>query len=293
MHTEISLPMSDRVEVTENRRVTKIRPPSVQLSSLGSDLSNLVHYRDLFYTLTVHRVKVRYKQSVLGIAWAVLQPLTLMLIYTVIFSYVAKIQTGDTPYALFAFSALLPWTCFATGLSNATNGLVSHAQLVTKVYFPREILPLTYVCAALFDFLVASTVLAGMMLYYGVQVTLSALYILPILLVLVIFTIATSLILSATQVRFRDVGVGLTLLLQIWMFASPVVYPLSAVPRQVRPFYDLNPMVGVVENFRRVLVQGARPDFRSLAISALISIVLLVAGYIYFKRVEATIADIV
>lgn len=285
--------MNESLEVPAQRRVTKIRPPSVQLSSLGSDLSKLLQYRDLFYTLTVHRIKVRYKQSVLGIAWAVLQPLTLMLIYTVIFSYVAKIQTADTPYALFAFSALLPWTCFATALSNATNGLVSHAQLVTKVYFPREILPLTYVCAALFDFLVASTVLAAMIIYYRVQLTWNMLYIVPILLVLVMFTIATSLILSATQVRFRDVGVGLTLLLQIWMFASPVVYPLSAIPQRIRAFYELNPMVGIVENFRRVLVQAARPDLSSLGISALISVVLLVTGYIYFKRMEATIADIV
>ena len=252
-----------------------------------------MQYRDLFFTLTVHRIKVRYKQSVLGIAWAVLQPLTLMIIYTIIFSYVAKIQTGDTPYALFAFSALLPWTCFATGLSNATHGLVSNAQLVTKVYFPREILPLTYVCAALFDFLVASSVLAAMMIYYRVQLTWNALYIIPILLLLVIFIIATSLIFSATQVRFRDVGVALGLLLQLWMFASPVVYPLSAIPQRIRLLYELNPLVGIIENFRRVLLQGIGPDFRSLAISAFISIVLLFAAYIYFKRVEATIADIV
>jgi lipopolysaccharide transport system permease protein len=285
--------MRDGMNEPAPRRVTKIRPPAIRLSSLGSDIINLMHYRDLFYTLTVHRIKVRYKQSVLGIAWAVLQPLTLMLIYTIIFSYVARIQTGDTPYALFAFSALLPWTCFSTGLSNATNGLVSHAQLVTKVYFPREILPLTYVCAALFDFLVASTVLAAMLIYYQVQLTVNALYIVPILLVLVILMIATSLIFSATQVRFRDVGVALGLLLQIWMFASPVVYPLSAVPQRIRLLYELNPMVGIIENFRRVLVQGGGLDSRSFAISALISIVLLTAGYIYFKRVEATIADIV
>jgi lipopolysaccharide transport system permease protein len=285
--------MSESLHVPGTRRVTRIRPPAVQLSSLGSDIVKLLQYRDLFYTLTVHRIKVRYKQSVLGIAWAVLQPVTLMLIYTVIFSYVAKVQTGDTPYALFAFSALLPWTCFATGLSNATNGLVSNAQLVTKVYFPREILPLTYVCAALFDFLVASTVLAGMIIYYRVQLTVNALYIIPILMVLVIFLTAASFIFSATQVRFRDVGVALGLLLQLWMFASPVVYPLSAIPQRIRPLYELNPLVGIIENFRRVLVQGIGPDSRSLAIATLISIVLLIAAYIFFKRVEATIADIV
>ena len=285
--------MSESIQISGQRRVTKIRPPSLHLSSVVGDIGKLAQYRDLFYTLTVHRIKVRYKQSVLGVGWAVLQPLTLMLIYTIIFSYVAKIQTAGTPYALFAFSALLPWTCFATGLSNATNGLVSHSQLVTKVYFPREILPLTYVCAALFDFMIASIVLAGMIIYYDVRLTLNAFYILPIMLVLVIFTTAMSLIFSATQVRFRDIGVALGLLLQIWMFASPVVYPLSAVPARIRPYYELNPMVGIVENFRRVLVQGIEPEFRSLAISAVISIVLLGVAYIYFKRVEATIADIV
>lgn len=275
------------------RRVVKIRPPSFQLSSLAGEVSKLLQYFDLLYELTVHRIKVRYKQSVLGIAWAVLQPFTLMLIYTIIFSYVARVQTGDIPYALFAFTALLPWTCFSTALTNATNSLVSHAQLVTKVYFPREIIPLTYVSAALFDFLVASILLAGMIVYYDVQLTLNALYVIPILLVLVIFTTATSLIFSATQVRFRDVGVAVNLLLQIWMFASPVVYPLSAVPERVRLLYELNPMVGIIENFRRVLLQGVGPHSRSLTISTILSISILGVAYIYFKRVEATIADIV
>ena len=278
---------------TAERRVTVIRPPSVSLTGLRGDLAKLAHYRDLLYTLSVHRVKVRYKQSMLGVAWALLQPLTLMLIYTAIFSIVARVETGGIPYAIFSFTALLPWTCFSTALTNATNGLVSHSQLVTKVYFPREILPLTYVIAALFDFLVAATVLAAMMFYYRIALTPNALYVVPIVAVLACFATATALLFSATQVRFRDIGVAMPLLLQLWMFATPVVYPLSAVPARFRGVYQLNPMVGVIENFRRVLLQGLPPDARTLGVSAVISIVLLAASYVYFKRVEATVADIV
>ena len=275
------------------RRVTVIRAPSLSLSGLTGGLVKLTQYGDLLYTLSVHRIKVRYKQSLLGVSWAILQPLSLMLIYTVIFSFIARVQTDGVPYAVFSYVALLPWTYFSTSLTNATNGLVSHHELVTKVYFPREILPLSYVIAALFDFAIASTVLAGLMIYYRIGLTLNALYAVPIILVLTMFVTAVALFLSATQVRFRDIGVAMPLLLQLWMFASPVVYPLSAVPTRLRGLYLLNPMVGVIENFRRAILQGAPPDFRTLGVSALIAIVLLPAAYIYFKRVEATVADII
>lgn len=277
----------------EPRRVTIIRAPALSLSGLTGGLVKLAQYSDLLYTLSVHRIKVRYKQSLLGVSWAILQPLSLMLIYTVIFSYIARVQTEGVPYAVFSYVALLPWTYFSTSLTNATNGLVSHQELVTKVYFPREILPLSYVVAALFDFAIASTVLAGLMIYYRIGLTLNALYAVPIILILTLFVTAVALFLSATQVRFRDIGVAMPLLLQLWMFVSPVVYPLSAVPPGLRGFYVLNPMVGVIENFRRVILQGVPPDFRTLGVSALIAIVLLPAAYVYFKRVEATVADII
>ena len=292
-------PYDSMIEAARARRasaarpVTVVRPPAASLGGLLRDLGKLARYRDLLHTLTVHRVKVRYKQSALGVAWAILQPLSLMLIYTVIFSRVARIDSEGLPYALFAFSALLPWLCFSTALTNATNALVSHSHLVTKVYFPREILPVTYVLAAFFDLLVAALVLAAMMIYYGVGVTPHALWVAPILAVLMIFATAASLVFSATQVRFRDIGVAMPLLLQLWMFATPVVYPLGVVPAWARWFYQLNPMVGVVENFRRVLLQGAPPDLRSLGVAAAASAALLVAAYVYFKRVEATVADVV
>jgi lipopolysaccharide transport system permease protein len=275
------------------RRLTVIRPPSWARLGLISDLKKLAHYRDLIYTLSVHRIKVRYKQSVLGISWAILQPFTMMLIFTVIFSVVAKMPSDGAPYAVFAYAALLPWTFFSTALANATNGLVSHTQLVTKVYFPREILPITYVIAALFDFLIASTVLAGLMVYFKVTPTIKVLYAIPIVLVLTSFVTAMALFFSATQVRFRDMGVAIPLLLQLWMFATPIIYPLSAVPARYKPFYMLNPMAGVVENFRQVILYRAAPDANSLGFSALLSIFLLLASYVYFKRMEATMADII
>jgi lipopolysaccharide transport system permease protein len=261
---------------------------------LFSDLSVLSHYRDLLYTLSVHRVKVRYKQSVLGIVWAIVQPLSLMLIYTLIFTVIAKVPTsGNVPYPVLLYSALLLWTYFSTALTNATNGLVSHNHLVTKVYFPREILPLTYVIAGLFDLLIASPVLLGLMLYYGVPLTFNALYAIPIIIIMTMFITAVALVFSAAQVRFRDIGMALPLLLQIWMFATPVVYPLSAVPERFRSLYMLNPMVGVVENFRRVLVEAAPPNFYELGLSALIATILLPLAYIFFKHVEATVADVI
>jgi lipopolysaccharide transport system permease protein len=275
------------------RRTVVIRPPSLTRLNLVAHLRKLAQYRDLLYTLTVHRVKVRYKQSLLGITWAILQPLSMMLIFTIIFSVFARIPSEGAPYAVFAYAALLPWTFFSTSFANATAGLVSHTQLVTKVYFPREILPITYVLAALFDLLLASTVLAALMAYYRVQPTLYALWAVPIILVLACFAMAMALFFSATQVRFRDIGVAVPLLLQLWMFATPVIYPLSAVPARVRPYYLLNPMVGIIDNFRQTVLNGGPPDLFSLGLSASISLTLLVAAYAYFKHLEATMADII
>jgi len=197
------------------------------------------------------------------------------------------------PYAVFAYTALLPWNYFSTSVANATNSLVSHAQFVTKVYFPREILPITYIVAALFDFGVASVMLGGLMIYYHIPLTINAFYALPIILVLSCFALAISFFFSATQVRFRDIGVAVPLLLQVWLFATPVIYPLSAVPGRWRPLYALNPMVGIIGSFRQVILSGAPPESRSLLISAAISVILLVASYVYFKLSEATMADFV
>jgi lipopolysaccharide transport system permease protein len=276
---------------TRSRTSYEIRPRSLSGINLLTSLAKLAQYKDLIWTLSVHRVKVRYKQSVLGVMWAILQPLAVMLIFTFVFSMIARMPSEGSPYAIFAYAALLPWNYFSTGVANATNSLTSHAQFVTKVYFPREILPITYVAAALFDFLVASTLLIALMIYYRVPLTINALYVVPIIALLSCFALAMSLFFSATQVRFRDLGVAVPLLLQVWLFATPVIYPLSAVPERFRTFYMLNPMVGIIESFRQVILKGAAPEIGPLLFAAVIAIILLVFSYLYFKWVEATMAD--
>jgi lipopolysaccharide transport system permease protein len=282
-----------RDSTASKRTLSIIRPPSLSGMNMIHDLGKLMRYRDLLYTLTVHRIRVRYKQSVLGICWALLQPLSMMLIFTFVFSYIAGIPSEGAPYAIFAYTGLLPWTYFSSGLSNATNSLVSHSQFVTKVYFPREILPITYVAAALFDFLVASIVLGVLMIYFHVPLTMNVLYVFPIIVVLTCFSLAMSFFFSASQVRFRDIGVAIPLLLQLWLFATPVIYPLDRVPPRLRPYYMLNPMVGVIDNFRQVTLRGLPPNLNSLLFSGVVSLILLLAGYLYFKRIEATMADVI
>ena len=274
-------------------RVSVITAPSLSTTKLIQDLVKLVQYRDLLYTLSVHRIKVRYKQSVLGGLWAIVQPVSLMLMFTFIFSFIARMPSDGTPYAIFVYTALLPWNYFSASVSTATGSLVNHAQFVTKVYFPREILPATYVIASLFDFVVASVVLAGLMMYYRVPLTVHVFWVVPIILILTCFALAMSLFLSATQVRFRDIGVAIPLLLQLWLFATPVIYPLSSVPERFRSIYSLNPMVGVIESFRQISLRGAEPDHWSLATSAVVSVVLLCLSYVYFKHLESTMADII
>lgn len=288
-----SLPVNHEKSVvrTGARPSYEIRPRSLSGINLLASLAKLAQYKDLIWTLSIHRVKVRYKQSVLGVLWAILQPLAVMLIFTFVFSMIARMPSEGAPYAIFAYTALLPWIYFSTGVANATNSLTNHAQFVTKVYFPREILPITYVAAALFDFIVASTLLAGLMIYYRVPLTINVLYAFPIIAVLSCFSLAISFFLSATQVRFRDLGVAVPLLLQVWLFATPVIYPLSAVPERLRPLYTLNPMVGIVESFRQVVLKGAAPEAGSLLLASAIAIILLVVSFLYFKWIEATMAD--
>jgi lipopolysaccharide transport system permease protein len=227
------------------------------------------------------------------VTWAIIQPVAMALILTVIFAFIVRMPSEGLPYVLFAYVALLPWNYLAMSLTTSTNGLVSHAQLITKVYFPREILPLTYVAAALFDFLVAGTVLVALLLYYRVPLTLNVLFVVPIMIVLTLFIIAAALVLSAVQVRFRDVGVAVPVALQILMFASPVLYPLAAVPARLRAVYQLNPMAGIIEGLRTVVLHGTMPDLTSLSVSAVAAIVLLILAYSYFKHVEATMADVI
>jgi lipopolysaccharide transport system permease protein len=280
-------------ELQSSYPVRTIGPPAFSPWRLILQLGVLAQYWDLLVTLSVHRIKVRYKQSALGWGWALAQPVALMLIYTVIFSVVTRMPSDGTPYAVFVFAALLPWTFFATAMGSASNSLVSHSYLITKVYFPREILPLTYLAVALFDFLIAGTVLAAMMFWYGIVPSIQILWAIPAMGVAVVFVLGLSLALSSIQVTFRDIGLAIPLLLQIWMFATPVVYPLSAVPGKYRLWYICNPMVGVVETFRRAVLQGQGPDMTALGTGAAVSLVLLPIAFGFFKYREATIADVI
>jgi lipopolysaccharide transport system permease protein len=273
--------------------VTVIRPAASAWLHVGEHLARLRDYGDLVYTLTVHRIAIRYKQTSLGLVWALLQPVMMMLIFSTVFSVLAKMPSDGAPYALFAFTALLPWSFFNTAVSGGTNSLVAHTSLITKVYFPREILPVTYVAAALFDFAIGFLVLLALMFWYGVPLTPHALALVPVVLLLSLWILSVSLVLAAIQVRYRDIGVALPVLMQVLMFASPIIYPLSVVPDSWRAWYLLNPLAGIVSSFRDVLLRQSTPDPYPLAMACLVTAIALPAAYLFFKHAESTMADLI
>ncbi len=275
------------------RKLTVIRPPSFSLETIVSGIRNLVSYRDLLYTLTLFRITVRYKQSILGWIWAALQPLAMMMVYTLIFSRMAKVRSEGVPYPLFVFSGLLPWIFFSSAVSNAVNGLASHAILLTKLHFPREIIPLSYAFAAFVDFLIAGVMLVGLMVYYHTSINWNILYALPIIALLILLTSAAAIFLSSIQVRFRDVAAALPVALQIGVFATPVAYSVQSIPSRFQRLYLLNPVAGLIENFRRVVTHGSAPDIPLLITSGAITLGCLAVAYGYFRATESTMSDII
>jgi len=266
-----------------------IRPPR---KWVPVDLQELWAYRELITSFTLRDVKLRYKQTGLGIAWAVLQPLLTMVIFTVFFGGLAKIASDGVPYPLFVLAALLPWTLFAEGLTRSTTSMVTNANIMTKVYFPRLIMPLSSIISPLVDFAVSFIILIAMMVYYGFMPTLNILF-LPVFLLLALATaLGVGLWLSALNVKYRDFQYTVPFLIQIWMFASPVVYPASLVSDSMRIWYGLNPMAGVIEGFRWALLGTGAPSAMVL-VSVGMVIVLLVSGMFYFRRMEQYYADIV
>jgi len=256
-------------------------------------LGDLWEYRELLYFLVWRDVKVRYKQTVLGAAWAVLQPVMTMVVFSIFFGRFAKMPSDGIPYPVFAFAALLPWQLFAYALSESSNSLVSNQNLITKVYFPRLVIPISAVLAGLVDFAIAFGVLLILMCYYGIVPT-AAIALLPLFVLLAVATaLAVGLWLSSLNVKYRDVRYTIPFLTQIWMFATPVAYPSSLVPEPWRAFLGLNPMAGVVEGFRWALLGNAQSPGPLLAVSVGAVLVLLVGGLIYFRRTESTFADIV
>jgi lipopolysaccharide transport system permease protein len=256
-------------------------------------LGELWEYRELLYFLVWRDVKVRYKQTFLGVGWAVLQPLLTMVIFSTVFGNFAKIPSDGVPYPIFSYVALLPWNFFSAALGRAGNSLVSSANLIRKVYFPRLVVPIAATLGGLLDFLVAFVILIGMMLYYNIYPTIMILTLPLFLLLAVASALAMGLWLAALNVKYRDVGYIIPFLIQIWMYASPVVYPVSLVPERWRIIFALNPMTGVIEGFRAALLGTPSLDWLTLIPSVVIVIILLVSGALYFRRTEKTFADVV
>ena len=270
--------------------VTVIRP---KRGHALVDWPELWAYRDLVYILTWRDIRVRYKQTALGAAWAVLQPFLTMVVFSIFFGRLAGVPSGDVPYPVFAFAALVPWTFFANAVTQASNSLVQQEAILTKVYFPRVIVPLAAVLAGLVDVTIAFVVLVGMLLAYGIVPT-AAVLTLPLLVLFAASTaFAVGLWLSALNVRYRDVRYTLPFIVQVWLFVSPVAYPTSLVPEAWRPLYALNPMVGVIDGFRWALLGDVPAPGIGLLVSALVVVTLLLGGLAYFRRVERSFADAV
>jgi lipopolysaccharide transport system permease protein len=284
-----ALPMNERRRA--DPRLARVNRPEASLRELPAHLARLIAHRELLWTWTEREIKVRYSQSLLGIGWAILQPLALMLIFTLVFSTLARIPSDGAPYPVFAYAALLPWTFLASALTFAVPILVGNMSLVTKTYFPREILPLATVFASLLDFAIAALLLLGLLAFYGISVGPSLLVLPLIVLVQLGLTCGLALLGAALNVFFRDVRFVIPLVLQGWMYLSPVIYPTSLIPEAWQPLYRLNPLVGIVESYRQVLVFASWPDWMALSYSLVASLAVAVVGYAIFKRVEMRFAD--
>lgn len=238
-------------------------------------------------------IRAKYKQTLFGVAWAVMQPLTLMVVFTFVFSLFARVPSDGLPYPIFSYSVLIFWICFASCITQGTIAMTANANLVRKIYFPRETLLLAVMVSALVDLAIASVILAGMFVYFGIGITWAVLWVIPLLALQLLVVLTAILVTSAIQVHFRDVGHALPLLMQVWMYATPIAYPLSSVPDWLLPFYVLNPMVGIIDGYRRALLHGASPEFGYLGIAFAVTLVLLVGAYLNFKRAERTFADVI
>jgi lipopolysaccharide transport system permease protein len=260
---------------------------------LSLNLQELWVYRELVYFFIWRDIKVRYKQTAIGAAWAILQPLMTMVVFTLLFKRIADMPSDGLPYPIFAYTALLPWNLFAGALNRSSLSVVGQSNVISKVYFPRLIVPLSATASGIVDFGIAFVLLVGMMVWYGIVPTFGV-FALPLFLLLALAAaLSIGLWLSALNVRYRDVGHTIPFLTQLWLFGSPVAYPASVVPEKWRLLYSLNPMAGVIEGFRWALLGKESPDFGAIAVSTIVVVAVLFGGIVYFKRMEQTFADIV
>ena len=281
---------SKQISAEESQPTLILRPPS-GWASIG--FKELWEYRELLYFLTWRDIKVRYKQTVLGAAWAIIQPFFMMVVFSLFFGYLARVPSDGIPYPIFTYCALLPWQLFAHALGESSNSLVANERLITKVYFPRLVVPLSAVLGGLVDFVIAFVILLGMMAYYKIVPTIM-IFTLPLFVLLAIMTaLAVGLWLSALNVQYRDVRYTITFITQFWLFATPVAYSSSLIPERWRALYGLNPMAGVVEGFRWALLGKTEGPGAMLYVSVGVVILLLIGGLYYFRRMEQTFADIV
>ena len=279
-----------------------IQNPNLQLSTLRIapskgwvplKLKDLWEYRELLYFLVWRDIKVRYKQTALGASWAIIQPFFTMVVFSIFFGHLAKVPSDGIPYPLFSFAALVPWTFFANGLSQSSNSLVGSGTLITKVYFPRLIIPLGSVFSGVIDFVLAFVVLLGMMVYYGLIPTVNILWLPLFLLLALTISLGVGLWLSALNVEYRDVRYIVPFVTQFWMLATPIGYPSSLLQQPWRTLYGLNPMVGVVEGFRWALLGTNTAPGPIIAVSSVVAVLILVTGAFYFRRMEKTFADLI
>lgn len=260
------------------------------------NIRELWQYRELFYFLTWRDVKVRYKQTALGVTWAIIQPLFNMLLFTIIFGRLAKLPSDNIPYPLFAFAGLLPWTFFANAISTASSSLVGNSHLITKVYFPRLIIPAAAILAAVVDFAFAFGTMALLVLYYQVPLTINLLAIPFLVLISIVLAFGVGTFMAALQVKYRDIRYVIPFLIQFWMFATPIIYPASLMPQQYRIIYSLNPMAGIIEAYRAALlggINGAGLNWLYLSLSSLITLLVLLYSIFSFRRMEKMFADVV
>ena len=275
------------------------KPPSRRLVIEGEsrlldiDYSELWEYRELLSAFVVRELKVRYKQTFIGVAWVLLQPLVTMLIFTVILGRLAKLPSDNVWYPAFALTALLPWTYFSQAVTRAGSALVGNANLVSKVYFPRILLPLSMIVAPLVDLALSLVLLFALLMYAGIPLTWKVITLPLFIFVAMLTAMGVSLFISAANVRYRDVGHAVPFLMQIWMFVSPIVYPVSLVPESWRWLYGLNPMAGVIEGFRWALLGQTVPDVTVMTVSTLVFFGFLLAGVVYFRQMERQFADVI
>ena len=285
-----NVPVSSPISLPASEAHFLIEPPR---GWAALELRELWLYRELLFFLAWRDIKLRYKQTALGAAWAILQPLLTMVIFSVIFGQLAKLPSDGIPYPIFTYAALLPWQLFAFALTNSSNSLINSQNLISKVYFPRLIIPLASTLAGVMDFAIAFLVLLGLMAYYRIAPTMAILYLPLFLLLALLSALAVGIWLSALSVEYRDVRYIVPFLTQFWMYATPIAYASSLIPENWRLFYGLNPMTGVVEGFRWALLGMQTSGGFMILISAAVVLVMFISGLYYFRRMENNFADVI